>query len=103
MLEHTECIFGKTVVSNSPQPSEDAVLGQYDCVVCHHPVSCPALLHIKPAKNVDDTNHHIEEHLLPLGHAEVGATVHHPKGHDAPVDHHKDAKVDVKEGGKQCE
>lgn len=63
----------------------------------------PALLHIKPAEDVDNADHHIEEHLLPLGHAEVGAAVHHPEGHGTPVDNHEDAKVDVEERGEEGE
>lgn len=61
----------------------------------------PALLHVKPAEDVDNADHHVEEHLLPLGHAKVSAAVHHPERHDAPVDHHKDAEIDVKEGGEK--
>lgn len=89
--------------SNSPQPGEDGVLGQHHDVVRHHSVARPALLHVEPAEDVDDPNHHVEEHLLPLGHAEVGASVHHPEGHGAPVDHDKDAEVDVEEGGEEGE
>lgn len=89
--------------TNSPQPSEDGVLGQHHNVVSHHSVACPSLFHIKPAEDIDDANHHIEEHLLPLGHTEVSASVHHPEGHGAPVDHNKYAKIDVKEGGKEGE
>lgn len=87
--------------SDSPQPRQDAVLSQHHHVICHHPVARPALLHVKPAEDVDNADHHVEQHLLPLGHAEVSATVHHPERHGAPVDHHEDAKVDVKEGGKK--
>ncbi len=87
--------------SNSPQPSEDGVLGQHHGVVCHHSVARAALLHVKPAEDVDDANHHIEEHLFPLGHTEVRASMHHPESHGAPVEHYKDAEVDVEEGGEE--
>lgn len=87
--------------SNSPQPGEDGVFSQHHGVVRHHPVARPALLHVEPAEDVDDADHHVEEHLLPLWHAEVGASVHHPEGHGAPVHHHKDAEVDVEEGGEE--
>lgn len=88
---------------NSPQAGQDAVLGQHHGVVRHHPVSRPALFHVEPAEDVDNADHHVEEHLLPLGHAEVSASVHHPEGHGAPVEHHEDAEVDVEEGGKEGE
>ncbi|KAF3857126.1 hypothetical protein F7725_008985 [Dissostichus mawsoni] len=54
-------------------------------------------------EDVHDAHHHVEQHLLPLGHAEVGASVHHPEGHGAPVHHHEDAEVDVEEGGEEGE
>lgn len=88
---------------DSPQPSEDGVLRQHHDVVRHHPVPRPALLHVEPAEDVDDADHHVEKYLLPFGHAEVGAPVHHPEGHGAPVEHHEDAKVDVEEGGEEGE
>lgn len=87
--------------SDSPQPSKDAVLCQHHHVVRHHPVARPALLHVEPAEDVDNSDHHVEEHLLPLGHAKVSAAMHHPEGHGTPVDHHEDAEVDVKEGGEE--
>ena len=88
---------------DSPQPSEDGVLRQHHGVVRHHPVPRLALLHVEPAEDVHDADHHVEEHLLPLGHAEVGAAVHHPEGHGAPVEHHEDPEVDVEEGGEEGE
>lgn len=88
---------------NSPQASEDGVFGQHHSVIRYHSITRPPLLHVKPTEDVDDPNHHVEEHLFPLGHTEVGASVHHPEGHGAPVDHHEDAEVDVEEGGEEGE
>lgn len=88
---------------NSPQPCENGVLCQHYDVVHYHPVTRPSLLYIKPAEDVDNANHHVEEHLLPLGHAEVCASMNHPESHGAPVEHHEDPEVNVEKRGEESQ
>ena len=62
---------------------------------------CPSLLDVKPREDVDYAHHHVKHNLLPLADAEVCLTVDNPEGHDAPVQHNKDAKVELKHRCKQ--
>lgn len=95
--------FSQEFSQNSPQAGKDGVFSQHHSVISYHAGTCSPFLHIKPAEDVDDPNHHVEKHLLPLRHTEVGASVHHPEGHGTPVDHHEDTEVDVEEGGEEGE
>lgn len=64
---------------------------------------CPSLLHIKPGENIDDSNNHVKNNLLPFADAEISLTVDDPEGHDAPVQDNEDAKVQLEHGGEQSE
>ncbi|TNN58143.1 hypothetical protein EYF80_031666 [Liparis tanakae] len=64
---------------------------------------CPPLFDVEPGEDVDDAHHHVKHYLLPLADAEVRLAVDDPEGHDAPVQHDEDAKVELEHGGEQGE
>lgn len=86
-----------------PQNRENHILSQNYDVVCGHPTTSPTLTNIEPAEDVDDTQHHIVDDLFPAGHAEIRLPLDDPEGHQTPVGHYENAKVEVKLRGEERE
>ena len=91
------------VAAGVPEAGEHGVLEQDDAVVEGHAAAAAALLDVEPAEDVDDAHHHVVDDFLPLGHAEVRLTLDDPEGHDAPVGHNENAKVELVNAGEERE
>ena len=91
------------VAAGVPEAGERGVLQQNDAVVEGHAVAAAALLDIEPAEDVDDAHYHVVDDLFPLGHAEVRLTLDDPEGHDTPVGHDENAKVELVDTGEKRE
>lgn len=62
---------------------------------------CTSLFDVEPGKDIYYAHHHIKHNLLPFADAEVCLTVDNPESHDAPVQDNEDAKVELKNRGKE--